>query len=198
MYQLDLPIYLYALALLPVIWLGEMAYSAWQRKRQGQLGSSELLDQLSPNRSHFKPRLKLFLLSLAIASLIGGLVNPKIGTELETVTREGVDLVFAVDVSKSMLAEDIAPNRIEKSKRLVSAIINRLASDRVGIIAYAAQAVPQLPITTDYGAAKMFLQGLTTEMLSSQGTALDAALDLSATFFDDAAQTNKMVFLITD
>ena len=198
MYQLDLPIYLYALALLPAIWLGEMAYSAWQRKRQGQLGSSELLDQLSPNRSHFKPRLKLFLLSLAIASLIGGLVNPKIGTELETVTREGVDLVFAVDVSKSMLAEDIAPNRIEKSKRLVSAIINRLASDRVGIIAYAAQAVPQLPITTDYGAAKMFLKGLSTEMLSSQGTALDAALDLSATFFDDAAQTNKVVFLITD
>lgn len=198
MYQLDLPIYLYVLALLPLLWLGEWIYVSWQQRRQLQLGGPELLEKLSPNRSKFKPRLKLFMLTLAVASLVGGLVNPKIGTELETVTREGVDLVFAVDVSKSMLAEDIAPNRLEKSKRLVSAIINRLASDRVGIIAYAAQAVPQLPITTDYGAAKMFLQGLNTEMLSSQGTAIDAALDLSATFFDDAAQTNKVVFLISD
>jgi len=198
MYQLDLPIYLYALVIIPILWLGESMYSLWQKRRQTQLGGVELLDQLSPNRSKFKPRLKLFLLSIALLFLIGGLVNPKIGTELETVTREGIDLVFAVDVSKSMLAEDIAPNRLEKSKRLVSAIINRLASDRIGIIAYAAQAVPQLPITTDYGAAKMFLQGLNTEMLSSQGTAIDAALDLSATFFDDTEQTNKVVFLISD
>ena len=125
-------------------------------------------------------------------------MNPKIGTQLETVKREGVDIVFAIDVSKSMLAEDIAPNRIEKSKRLVSAILNQLASDRVGIIAYAAQAVPQLPITTDYGSAKMFLQGLNTDMLSSQGTALDNAIDLSGTFFDDKDQTNRVIFLISD
>ena len=97
-----------------------------------------------------------------------------------------------------MLAEDIAPNRIEKSKRLVSAILNQLASDRVGIIAYAAQAVPQLPITTDDSAAKMFLQSLNTEMLSSQGTALDSAIDLSGTFFDDEDQTNRVIFLISD
>ena len=125
-------------------------------------------------------------------------MNPKIGTQLETVKREGVDIVFAMDVSRSMLAEDIAPNRIEKSKRLVSAIINQLASDRVGIIAYAAQAVPQLPITTDYAAAKMFLQALNTDMLSSQGTALDSAIDLAGTFFDDEDQTNRVIFLISD
>lgn len=198
MYQLDFPNYLHILAILPLLWLAEWAYVAWQKRKQRLLGGSLLLDKLSPYRSDFKPRLKLFLISMGLACLILGLANPKIGTELETVTREGVDLVFAVDVSKSMLAEDIAPSRLEKSKRLVSAIINRLASDRVGIIAYAAQAVPQLPITTDYGAAKMFLQGLNTDMLSSQGTAIDAALDLSATYFDDAAQTNKVVFLITD
>ena len=198
MYQLDHPGFLYLLALLPLLWLGEWGYVSWQKRKQHLLGSGQLLNKLSPYRSLFKPRLKLFLFTLGLTSLVFGLVNPKIGTELETVTREGVDLVFAVDVSKSMLAEDIAPNRLEKSKRLVSAIINKLASDRVGIIAYAAQAVPQLPITTDYGAAKMFLQGLNTNMLSSQGTAIDAALDLSATFFDDAAQTNKVVFLITD
>jgi Ca-activated chloride channel family protein len=156
------------------------------------------MEKLSPHRSKFKPALKLLMLSLGITLLIIGLVNPKIGTQLETVKREGVDIVFAVDVSKSMLAEDVAPNRLEKSKRLVSAIINQLVSDRVGIIAYAAQAIPQLPITTDYGAAKMFLQALNTNMLSSQGTALDAALDLSGTYFDDEDQTNRVVFLISD
>ena len=129
--------------------------------------------------------LKIIFLSSAIALLTLGLMNPKIGTQLETVKREGVDIVFAIDVSKSMLSEDVAPNRLEKTKRLVSAIINQLASDRVGIIAYAAQAIPQLPITTDYSAAKMFLQALNTDMLSSQGTAIDSAIDLSGTFFDD-------------
>jgi Ca-activated chloride channel family protein len=125
-------------------------------------------------------------------------MNPKMGTELETVKREGVDIVFAIDVSKSMLAEDVAPNRIEKAKRLVSAIINNLSGDRIGIIAYANQAIPQLPITTDYNAGKMFLQSLNTDMLSSQGTALNSALDLSASYFNDEDQTNRVVFLISD
>jgi Ca-activated chloride channel family protein len=156
------------------------------------------MERLSPNRSFFKPLFKLLLVSFSFILLVFGLVNPKIGTELETVKREGVDIVFIVDVSKSMLAEDIAPNRLEKSKRLVSAIINQLVGDRVGIIAYAAQAVPQLPITTDYGAAKMFLQSLNTDMISSQGTAVDSALDLSSTYFNDADQTNRVVFLISD
>jgi len=109
-----------------------------------------------------------------------------------------VDVVFAVDVSKSMLAEDIAPNRIEKAKRLVSEIINELASDRVGIIAYAGQAYPQLPITTDYGAAKMFLQSMNTDMLSSQGTAINEAIELAATYYDDEEQTNRVLFVISD
>ena len=117
---------------------------------------------------------------------------------METVKRQGVDIVFAVDVSKSMLAEDIAPNRLEKAKRLVSEIINQLASDRIGIIAYAGQAYPQLPITTDYGAAKMFLQSMNTDMLSSQGTAIDAAIELAATYYDDEEQTNRVLFIVSD
>lgn len=198
MYQLDSPQYFYLLAILPLLWLGSLLVFRWKKQKQAAFGGALVLDRLSPQRSKFKPVFKIILQSLGIAFLVLALVNPKIGTELETVKREGVDLVFAVDVSKSMLAEDIAPNRLEKAKRLVSAIINQLTSDRVGIIAYAAQAVPQLPITTDYGAAKMFLQGLNTDMLSSQGTALDAALDLSATYFDDDDQTNRVVFLISD
>ncbi len=142
--------------------------------------------------------MKLFFLIFGLVFLILGLANPKIGTKLETVKREGVDIVFAVDVSKSMLAEDIAPNRLEKAKRLVSEIINQLASDRIGIIAYAGQAYPQLPITTDYGAAKMFLQSMNTDMLSSQGTAINEAIELAATYFNDEAQTNRVLFIISD
>ena len=198
MYQLDAPFYFYGLGILPILWVAYFLVMGWKRRAQNRFAHSNLMEKLSPYRSKFKPALKLLMFSLGISFLILGLVNPKIGTQLETVKREGVDIVFAIDVSKSMLAEDIAPNRLEKSKRLVSAIINQLASDRIGIIAYAAQAIPQLPITTDYGAAKMFLQALNTNMLSSQGTALDAALDLSGTYFDDEDQTNRVVFLISD
>ena len=198
MYQLDETVYFYAFALLPIFWLGYLWVSNWKKKTQANFSSSSLLAVLSPNRSRFKPFLKLIIISLAFSCFILALVNPKIGTQLETVKREGVDIVFAIDVSKSMLAEDIAPNRLEKAKRLVSALLNDLASDRVGIIAYAAQAVPQLPITTDYGAAKMFLQALNTDMLSSQGTAIDAAIDLGSTFFDDEEQTNRVVFILSD
>ena len=198
MYQLDVPFYFYGLGILPILWVAYFLVMGWKRRAQNRFAHSNLMEKLSPYRSKFKPALKLLMFSLGISFLILGLVNPKIGTQLETVKREGVDIVFAIDVSKSMLAEDIAPNRLEKSKRLVSAIINQLASDRIGIIAYAAQAIPQLPITTDYGAAKMFLQALNTNMLSSQGTALDAALDLSGTYFDDEDQTNRVVFLISD
>jgi len=198
MYQLDETIYFYAFALLPILWVGFLWMNNWKKKTQANFASSKILDALSSNRSSFKPLLKLLVISLGFSCFIIALVNPKIGTQLETVKREGVDIVFAIDVSKSMLAEDIAPNRLEKAKRLVSALLNDLASDRVGIIAYAAQAVPQLPITTDYGAAKMFLQALNTDMLSSQGTAIDAAIELTSTYFDDEEQTNRVVFILSD
>ena len=183
MYQLDAPTYWYFLLLIPLLWTVYVLVGIWKRRSQQHFAQPQMLEQLSPMRSRFKPLLKTLLLSLAFLMSIIALVNPKIGTELETVKREGVDIVFAMDVSKSMLAEDVAPNRLKKSKRLVSAILDQLTSDRVGIIAYAAQAVPQLPITTDYGAARLFLQGLNTEMLSSQGTALDVALNLATTYF---------------
>jgi Ca-activated chloride channel family protein len=126
------------------------------------------------------------------------LVNPKIGTKSETIKRQGIDVVFAVDVSKSMLCEDIAPSRLEKSKQLVSQIINQLAGDRIGIVAYAGSAFPVLPITTDYSVAKMFLQSMNPGMVSSQGTSLDEAIKLSSTYFDDDKQANKLVILISD
>jgi len=126
------------------------------------------------------------------------LANPKIGTELKTINREGVDIVFAIDVSKSMLAEDVAPNRLLRAKRIISEVMNSLSSDRVGIVAYAAQAIPQVPLTTDFASVKNFLQILDTEMLSSQGTSIDAALNLSINFFDQQSDTNRVLILISD
>ncbi|MCX2836937.1 VWA domain-containing protein [Salinimicrobium sp. MT39] len=198
MFLLEDKTYLWLLIGIPVIVLLYAMVIFWQKRTQRKFADKELLDRLSPNRSTGKQVLKIVLLCLAIASFVIALVNPQFGTKLETVKREGVDVVFAIDVSKSMLAEDIAPNRLEKSKQLVTQIINNLESDRVGIIAYAGSAFPQLPITTDYAAAKMFLQGMNTDMLSSQGTAIREAIELSKSYFNDDEQTNRVLFLISD
>ncbi|THV61414.1 VWA domain-containing protein [Flagellimonas alvinocaridis] len=198
MIQFDEKTYFYLLGIIPVMVLAFFFLQIWKKRTQRHFANPKLLKRLAPNKSSFKSVIKLVFLLAGLSSLIMGLVNPKIGTKLETVKREGVDIVFAVDVSKSMLAEDIAPNRLEKAKRLVSEIINQLASDRIGIIAYAGQAYPQLPITTDYGAAKMFLQSMNTDMLSSQGTAIDAAIDLATTYYDDTEQTNRVLFIVSD
>lgn len=198
MYFLEDKSYFWFLLVIPVVLLLFALVLFWKKRMQKKFADKELLNKLSPNRSTSKSVFKIILLSLALAFLIVGLVNPQFGTKLETVKREGVDVVFAIDVSKSMLAEDIAPNRLEKSKQLVTQIINNLASDRVGIIAYAGSAFPQLPITTDYGAAKMFLQSMNTDMVSSQGTAIKEAIELATQYYDDEEQTNRILFLISD
>ena len=199
MIQLDEKIYFYLLAIIPVLVVIFLLLQLWKTRTQKKFANnSVLLRRLTPDRSNFKSTLKLIFFLFGLASLVVALVNPKMGTKLETVKREGVDIVFAVDVSKSMLAEDIAPNRLEKAKRIVSEIIGELASDRVGIIAYAGQAYPQLPITTDYGAAKMFLQSMNTDMMTSQGTAIDAAIELAGTYYDDEEQTNRVLFIVSD
>ena len=198
MYQLEEKIWFWAFIIIPVILMVFLWTFFWKKRIQKSFGSAVVLKRLSPDLSFFKSSLKFITLCLAVGFLVIGLINPKIGTKLETIKREGVDIVFAIDVSKSMLAEDVAPNRLEKSKQLVTQIINNLASDRVGIIAYAGKAFPQLPITTDYASAKMFLQSMNTDMLSSQGTAINEAIQLSRNYFDDEEQTNRVLIIISD
>lgn len=195
---LDEKIYLWLFWALPAV-LGLFLLSRWWRKHaQDKFADPVSLKKLSPEKSRFKPILKLIFFMLALVCLVMALVNPKMGSKLETVTREGVDIVFAVDVSKSMLAEDVAPNRLDKSKQIVQRIIDQLKGDRVGIIAYAGSAVPQLPITTDYGAAKLFLDNLNTDMMSSKGTAIAEAIRLSLEYYDDDSKTSRVLFLLTD
>jgi Ca-activated chloride channel family protein len=196
--ELDEKKYLYLLFILPIVVLFFLLNLYWKRKKQREFGDLDLVRKLSPESSAFKPVLKLVMILLALAGLILGLVNPKIGTKMETVKREGIDIVFAMDVSKSMLAEDVAPNRLDKSKQIVSQIINQLGNDRIGIVAYAGSAFPVLPITTDYSVAKMFLQSMNTGIVSSQGTSLDEAIKLSSTYFDDKSKTSKLLILISD
>ena len=196
--ELDESKYLYLLFIVPVLVLLFLYNQYWKRKKQLEFGDLEMVKKLSPEKSVFKPILKLVVIILALVGLILGLVNPKIGTKMETVKRQGIDIVFAMDVSKSMLAEDVAPNRLEKSKQIVSQIINQLGSDRIGIVAYAGSAFPVLPITTDYGVAKMFLQSMNTDIVSSHGTSLDEAIKLSATYFDEKSKTSKLLIMISD
>ena len=198
MYQLEQTKYFYLLFTVLVLALLWLWLIFWKKRKQKRFANPNLLKKLSPNSSFFKLGLKIFVLGLSFALLSMALVNPKIGTKMEEVKRSGVDVVFALDVSKSMLAEDIAPNRIEKAKQLVNQIINSLAGDRIGIIGYAGSAFPQLPITTDVGASKLFLSNMNTNMVSSQGTAIKQAIELAETYYNDEDQANKVLFIISD
>lgn len=198
MYELDEKGYFYLLLAIPIMMALFLYLLYWKRKKQREFGDFALIEKLSPEKSSFKAILKFCVVALGLIFLIIALVNPKMGTKMETVKREGIDIIFAIDVSKSMLAEDIAPNRLEKSKQLVSQIINQLGNDRIGIIAYSGNAFPVLPITTDYSVAKMFLQTMNPGMISTQGTSIDEAINLAATFVNKKDKTNKLLIIISD
>lgn len=198
MYKIEDPTYFILFAILPVIIVVFLLVLWWKKRTQKKFANQDLLQKLAPNSSIFKSILKLVFLLIGLSFLIISLTNPKMGTKLKTVKREGVDVVFALDVSKSMLAEDIAPNRLEKAKQIISKIIDKLGSDRVGIIIYAGNAYPLLPITTDHGAAKMFLQNANPDMVSSQGTAINEALNLAKTYYNNDEQTNRFLIIISD
>jgi|TARA_B110000967_G_C18885613_1_gene563797 Ca-activated chloride channel family protein len=198
MYQIEEPTYFIYLVAIPILFMAFLLVFWWKKRAQKNFAKIGLLDKLSPEKSTFKYFLKMTLFLLGLAFLIISLTNPKMGTKLETVKRQGVDIVFALDVSKSMLAEDIAPNRLEKAKQIISKIIDKLGSDRIGIIIYAGNSYPLLPITTDHGAAKMFLQSANPDMVSSQGTAINEAIKLASSYYNNDEQTNRFLFIISD
>lgn len=198
LYQIEEPSYFIYLLVIPILLVLFLLVFLWKKRVQKNFASAGLLERLSPEKSTFKYFLKMIVFLLGLAFLIVSLTNPKMGTKLETVKRQGVDIVFALDVSKSMLAEDIKPSRLEKAKQIISKIIGKLGSDRIGIIIYAGNSYPLLPITTDHGAAKMFLQSANPDMVSSQGTAINEAIKLATSYYNNDEQTNRFLFIISD
>jgi len=198
MFELANTQYTYLFMLPIVVWISYLLYTHWRKKKQDEIADATLYHSINPNRSNRKLVIKQLFQFLGMASLVIALINPKVGTRLETITRKGVDVVFAIDVSRSMLAEDIAPSRIEKAKQILSKAIDELVNDRVGIIVYAGKAYAQLPLTTDYTSAKMFLRSINTDMVPTQGTDIGNAVEMALDYFESGTEQNRVLFIISD
>ena len=199
MYRFEHDIYLWALlAVIPLIVLVFIWVQYWKKKKLQKFGSQAIIKRLMPNVSKKLPVLKFVIYTIAMISLLVGLANLQFGTKLEEVKREGVDLMICLDVSNSMLAEDLSPNRLERSKRAIYQLIEKLHNDRLGIIVFAGDAYVQLPITTDYSSAKLFLETIGTDIVPTQGTSIGAAINLAMESFDFENGTSKSIIVITD
>jgi Ca-activated chloride channel homolog len=198
MYQFEEPGYLYLLLALPVLWILVAWQRRWQRRQTLALFDSGLLQKMAPDRSGWRPILKFILKNTALLSLIIGLAGPKVGTRMETITRKGADVIFLLDVSRSMLVEDVKPNRMERARLIISRSIERMAGDRIGIVAYAGIPVQLLPITTDYRAARMALQTADDQLIYTQGTDIGEALKMGIRGFDETSSKNQILVLISD
>jgi Ca-activated chloride channel family protein len=192
------PQYLLLLLLIPLLFVAYALQLRIRRKRIAKLGNPELVKQLMPNASTGKGWLKLSLLSLAWFFFVIGLARPQLGARLREHESQGVEVMIALDVSNSMLAEDYSPNRLERSKLAISRLVDRLQGDRIGLVIFAGEAFVQLPITADYVSAKQFLKSITTESVPIQGTDLAGALMASARSFSTQSERSRAIILISD
>jgi tetratricopeptide (TPR) repeat protein len=183
--------------MIPVVLLLFLWFMHWKRSTLRKYGEFVVISRLIPDMSKAKHWFKFSVLILALAFIIVGIANPQIGSQLEKEERKGVDIIIALDVSNSMLAEDIRPNRIERARQAVSRFIDRLSDDRIGLIVFAGRAYPLLPLTNDYAAAKMFLANATTDIVPVQGTSIADAIDLAIRSFPQGPQ-GKVLIIITD
>lgn len=192
------PQYLYLLLIIPALvgfyWLALQLTS----RRERRYGSPQLVDALAPLRSRVRPAVKFGLLCTALALGVVMLARPQFGKTSGTETRKGIEAIFVVDVSQSMMAEDVAPNRIGRAKLLISTLIDRMTNDKIGLAVFAGQAVPQLPITDDYTCAKLFTDNISTGMVDLQGTDVAAAINLASKSFSQQEDIGKAIIIITD
>jgi Ca-activated chloride channel family protein len=190
--------FLWGLAAIPLFIFLFARISRWKRKAMASLGDKKVVNIMIPEVSFSRPWLKFTLFTIAFGLLIIGAADPQIGSKMEEEKRKGADLMILLDVSNSMLSQDMAPNRLENAKRAIAQLIDNLHSDRIGIIVFAGEAFVQLPMTTDYSAAKLFLNTINTNMVPTQGTAIGAAIDLGMKSFDFKDGTGKAMIIITD
>lgn len=189
---------LWLLATIPLLIFIFWRVKRWKNKALASFGDKHVVDKLMPEVSFSRPTLKFIFILIAVTLVIFGAAGPQMGTKTEEVKRKGVDLEILLDVSNSMLAQDLAPNRLESAKRAISQLIDQLHNDRIGIIVFAGDAYVQLPMTTDYAAAKLFLNTINTDIVPVQGTAIGAAIDLGLRSLDFKNGMSKAMIIMTD
>ncbi len=198
MLQFEHPDTLYLLAAIPLLVVLFYVLHRWRKSLMGRFASSEMVGHLAPHLSTGKRSLKQLFLLIGLSFLIIALANPRVGTRLEEVKREGIDLFVALDVSFSMKAEDIRPSRLEKAKRDVSSLLNKLEGDRVGLIVFAGDAFIQFPLTSDYSAADLFISAVDVDAVPTPGTVLGSAIEKALKSFPMDAPTQKAIIIVSD
>ncbi|HEX3006295.1 MAG TPA: VWA domain-containing protein [Bacteroidales bacterium] len=192
------PYILYGFVLIPVFLLLFILSVRRRKKLLAMYGESKLVMDLAPDVSSTRPIWKLVLLMLAFTFFILSLAGPMFGVKLQEAKRKGAEIIIALDVSNSMLAEDIAPSRLDRSKQAISRLVDRLQSDRIGLIVFAGEAYTQLPVTSDYVSAKMFLSTINPNLVPVQGTAIGEAINLATRSFSETTDADKTVIVISD
>ena len=197
-FRFENEIYLYALLVIPLLagiyWISQY----FLQKKLYLWGDKKLLESLMPLASRSKKNWKLLIFLLALGSVIIAVARPQFGSKLTETKRKGVELMIALDVSNSMMAEDILPSRLENAKRAIAKLVDELENDKIGLIVFAGEAYIQLPMTTDFGAAKLFLASVSTDIVPRQGTSIGAAINLAARSFSPEADKSKAIIIITD
>lgn len=198
MFRFEDPKYLYLLLLI-VVWVGVYVLSCFARRRRlHKFGDPKLVSALMPDASLKRQHLKFFLASFAAAMLIVALARPQMGLTVDNEKKQGIEVIIALDISNSMLAEDVTPNRLECAKQLIASTIDRMDNDKVGIVVFAGDAYCQLPITSDNISANMFLDAINPSLISRQGTAIGQAINLATKSFTQKENVGRAIVVITD
>lgn len=198
MFRFEDPQYLWLLAIIPFFVLLRMLSGRHRKAKLKRLGNPLLLKQLMPDASVARPRVKFILLLSALTLLILLLARPQMGSKISREQRNGIETIIALDISNSMMANDVVPSRLDKSKMLVENLVDNFTNDRIGLVVFAGDAFVQLPITSDYVSAKMFLQQIDPSLIATQGTDLARAIELSMHSFTQQEKVGKAIIVITD
>ncbi len=190
--------YLWLLVIIPILFFLFFLAKRNLSKKIDALGKKQLIEQLIPNRSNKKGIWKFILLIFGLALMIIGLANPQVGSKQEKVKRKGIDVAIALDLSKSMLSEDIRPNRLERARRFISSLIDKFESDRVAFIIFAGNAYLQMPLTIDYSAFELYLRTVGPKIIPTQGTAIGEAIELAEQAFEAGQKKHKALIIISD
>ena len=198
MFRFENPTYLWLLLIIPILIIIKIMMWHVQRKKLSRIGNPTLLKELMPDVSRFRPWVKFLLLITALSSLILALARPQFGSKISHEKRNGIEAIIALDISNSMLAQDVQPSRLDKSKLMIENLINSFINDKIGLVVFAGEAYVQLPITSDYVSAKMFLSDITPNLISTQGTDIARAIRVSLSSFTQQKGVGKAIILITD